>query len=108
MIEPYDKIRHCEVCHTGFVLENETSWNVEGAFLDYDEEDSHQGGEYVCNKCFNKFEETRMVDKTRELVDQLLYELDNENGDKENARNRLHTLAWELVNATRPEENPDD
>ena len=65
MIEPYDKIRHCEVCHTGFVLENETSWNVEGAFLDYDEQDSHQGGEYVCNKCFNKFEETRMVDQRR-------------------------------------------
>ena len=43
--------------------------------------------------------------KTRELVDQLLYELDNENGDKEKARDRLHALAWELVNATRPEEN---
>ena len=59
MIEPYDKIRHCEVCHTRFVLENETSWNVEGTFILYDDEQPDQGGEYVCNKCFNKFEETR-------------------------------------------------
>jgi hypothetical protein len=46
-----------------------------------------------------------MVDKTRDLVNQLLYELDDEHGDKENARDRIHALAWELVNATRPEEN---
>ena len=42
--------------------------------------------------------------KPRELVSQLAYEVDNENGDEENARDRLHTLAWELVNATRLEE----
>ena len=53
MIEPYSKIRHCQVCHSGFVLENETSLNVEGAFKHYDDEDPDQGGEYVCNKCMD-------------------------------------------------------
>ena len=51
--------------------------------------------------------DTKILDnlrKTRELVDQLLYELDDEHGDKENALNHIHNLAWDLVNATRSEE----
>tara|TARA_R110000850_G_scaffold16771_3_gene52066 strand:- start:842 stop:1012 length:171 start_codon:yes stop_codon:yes gene_type:complete len=42
--------------------------------------------------------------KVRELVDQLAYELDEGNV----AIERLHSLAWELVNVTRLKEQNDE
>ena len=41
--------------------------------------------------------------KTRRLVDQLTYELDEANYSTKNSPNYIHALAWEIVTATRPE-----
>tara|TARA_X000001036_G_scaffold426225_1_gene453365 strand:+ start:2228 stop:2401 length:174 start_codon:yes stop_codon:yes gene_type:complete len=42
--------------------------------------------------------------KTRRLVDQLAYELDEENYNTKHSPSYIHSLAWEIVTATRPEE----
>ena len=42
--------------------------------------------------------------KTRRLVDQLAFELDEENYNEKHSPNYIHSLAWEIVTATRPKE----
>lgn len=42
--------------------------------------------------------------KTRRLVDQLAFELDEKHYNEKQSPSYVHSLAWEIVTATRPEE----